>query len=139
MDAAFMLHSKEQFVIVADVLIIPAYNQVIVGGLRCAALQQGGARVGYSERDSCQAGHICAPSTRKSVLSACRARGCVPDAEELVVERHRSRADIVQVGDYCMFELLSPQVNRNQLRNHEADAFVFHEEEGFVFPDRSTK
>src|SRR5260370_6069918 len=122
MDAAFVLHSDEEFVIVADVLIIPAHNQVIVGGLRCAALQQGGARVGYSECGSCQAGHICTPSTRKSVLSACSARGCVPDAEQLVVERHRSRADIVQVGDYCIVELLSRQVDRKHVPTYQANS-----------------
>ena len=73
--AAFVLHSNKQFVVVANDLIIAAHNQVIIGGLRCAALQLLGTRVACSECDSRQAGNVRTTPTRESVLGARAAPG----------------------------------------------------------------
>src|ERR1700691_291293 len=137
--AAFMLHSEKQFVIGAKDLVIAAHNQVIIGGLRCPALQLIGTRVSWPKGDSRQAGYVGTTSTCKRVLRACRPWSRIPDAEQLVVKRHRSGADTVQVGDHCIFELLSRQVDRKERRNHQANAFIVDKEEGFVFPDWSPK
>ena len=74
-----MLRSDEQFVVVANVLIVAAHNQIIVGCLRRSALQLRGTRVAYPERDSCQASDIRTTPTRESVLRAGCARSRVPD------------------------------------------------------------
>src|SRR4029077_8492396 len=81
LEAAFVLNSEKQFVIVADVLVIATHNQVIVRGLRCAALQYVGAWVAGSECNSRQAGHVRTTATSESALSTGRAWRCVPDTE----------------------------------------------------------
>src|ERR1700739_3732312 len=68
---ALVLHSNEEFVIVAEALIIAANEQIIIGGLRCAALQLQGARVCGSECDSRQAGYVVTTPNPESVLSVC--------------------------------------------------------------------
>ena len=64
-----MLHSDEEFVIVADVLVIATHNQVIVSGLRGAALQLRGTRIACSKCDSRQASNVRTTSSSESVLS----------------------------------------------------------------------
>ena len=76
-----MLHSDEQFVVVANVLIVAAHDQIIVGCLRRSALQLRGARVACPERDSCQASDVRTTPTREGVLSAGRTRGSIPDSK----------------------------------------------------------
>src|SRR5580692_2529366 len=110
----FMLHSEKQFVVVANDLIIAPHDQIVVRGLRCAPLQFGSAGVGCSKGNSRQASNVRTTPTRESVLSARRPWSRIPDAEQLVVKRHRSGADTVQVRDHRIFELLSRQVDRKE-------------------------
>src|SRR5580704_15228763 len=95
LEAAFVLHSEKELVIVADVLVIATHNQVIVGCLRCSTLQLHSTWIAGSERRPCERRNVRTTSTSKSVLSTCRAWRCVPYAEQFVVKRHRSGANIV--------------------------------------------
>src|ERR1700687_5575663 len=92
---AFMLHTNKQLVIVANVLIVAAHNQIIVGCLRRSALQLGGTRVACPECDSREACDVRTAPTCESVLGANSTRRRVPNSEQLVVKRHRGGTDVV--------------------------------------------
>src|SRR5579864_4480168 len=81
LQTTFMLHSQEQFVIVTDVLIVAAHDQIIVGCLRSSTLQLGGTRVGCSECNSRQASDVRTTPARDVVLGAGSTRSRIPNAE----------------------------------------------------------
>src|SRR5258708_17959564 len=85
---AFMLHTNKQLVVVANALIVPAHNQVVIGSLRRSTLQLGGTRIACSECDSRKATDVRTAPTRKSVLGTGRTRRRVPPSEELAVKRN---------------------------------------------------
>src|ERR1700680_4934137 len=92
---AFVLHTNKQLIIVANVLIVSAHNQIIVGCLRRSALQLGGTWIPRPECDSRQACDVRTAPTCESVLGAGRTRRRVPNSEQLVVKRHRCGTDVV--------------------------------------------
>src|SRR5579864_6359039 len=79
LQTTFMLHSQEQFVVVADVLIVTAHNQIIIGGLRRSALQHRRTRVGGSKCDSRQASDVRTPPVLEDVLGTGSTRSRIPN------------------------------------------------------------
>src|SRR5208337_787370 len=136
--SVFVHHADEDRILAADVLVVAADVNKIVGVPQGASLNQDCAWVRCAEASDAGGGDIAATTAGQGLRSLLR--NTVKKSKGLLIERHgeRQSGHSVQVGNDCGLEGYGGKIYGGGRRNRQIDAFHVEKEECLVLLDGST-